>query len=514
MTVTAPAASPEHLNQLMIDAIAAARPVGTSDPRVLDAIRAVPRHAFVPGADLADAYNPDLAVITKRGHRRGQRCRAPRSPTSSPPCSSSSTSATATASSRPEPGTGWNAALLATLAGPGGHVSTIDIDPEISAQAAASLERAGFPGVHVATGDAGLGVPENAPYDRAIITIGSLDIPPAWFGQLRPGGRLVVPLRWRGQTQSVALVLGEDGLLRSDTVFLCGFVPMIGQDWERSAALDSGDLVHLYWDADQDISPGLLSGVLDGPKTRIDSGTTVGPQESLDPIWLRATATDPAVCRISAEPAAVTSGLCTPVIRSRTLALAEGDSIAYLTAQRLEAPEHGCPPRCHRARPERRQPRRTTLPPHRHLGRRPRGQAEHHHLPALRAPDRRRAGHHARTLRNDSRLLAGTRRPPGDGDDHLGRHLVRCVGTVVRDRRGGVPGGGVAGAEHQRRDLKPAVCRAVSPARACREPASAGKAKVPSAFQARAARERRRSADHRRARAGTGGKAAPGISQV
>jgi protein-L-isoaspartate(D-aspartate) O-methyltransferase len=159
--------------------------------------------------------------------------------------------------------------------------------------------------------------------------------------QLRPGGRLVVPLRWRGQTQSVALVLGEDGILRSDTVFLCGFVPMIGQDWERSAALDSGDLVHLYWDADQDISPATLAGVLDGPKTRIDSGITVGAEESLDPIWLRATATDPAVCRISAELAAVTSGLCTPVIRSRTLALAVGDSIAYLAAQHLEAPERG-----------------------------------------------------------------------------------------------------------------------------------------------------------------------------
>ena len=115
---------------------------------------------------------------------------------------------------------------------------------------------------------------------------------------------------------------------------------MIGQDWERSAAIDSHD-TSAYWDADQDISPGLLAGVLDGPKTHIDSGITVGPEESLDPIWLRATATDPAVCRISAEPAAVTSGLCTPVIRSRTLALAEGDSIAYLAAQHLEAPEHG-----------------------------------------------------------------------------------------------------------------------------------------------------------------------------
>lgn len=340
MNVTASAASPEQLNQLMIDAIAAARPVGTSGPRVLAAIRAVPRHAFVPGASLADAYNPDLAVITKRG------------PAGTALSCASVPYLVAAMLDQLDvhdghrvfeggAGTGWNAALLATLAGPGGHVSTIDIDPEITAEAAANLERAGFPGVHVATGDAGLGVPENAPYDRAIITIGSLDIPPAWFGQLRPGGRLVVPLRWRGQTQSVALVLGEDGLLRSDSVFLCGFVPMIGQYWERSAAIDSRDLVRLYWDADQDISPGQLSGVLDGPETRLDSGVTVGPEESLDPIWLRATATDPAVCRISAEPAAVASGLCTPVIRSRTLALAEGDSIAYLTAQRLEAPGHG-----------------------------------------------------------------------------------------------------------------------------------------------------------------------------
>jgi protein-L-isoaspartate(D-aspartate) O-methyltransferase len=340
MTVTAPAASPEHLNQLMIDAIAAARPVGTSDLRVLAAIRAVPRHAFVPDASLADAYNPDLAVITRRDSGgRSLSC-------ASVPCLVGAMLGQLDVRDghrvfEAGAGTGWNAALLATLAGPSGHVTTIDIDPEVSARAAASLERTGFPGVRVATGDAGLGVPDNAPYDRAIITIGSLDVPPAWFAQLKPGGRLVVPLRWRGQTQSVALVLGEDGILRSDTVFLCGFVPMAGQDWEHSAALDSSDLVHLYWDADQDISPDLLSGVLDRPKTRVESGTTVGAMEPLDAIWVRATATDPAVCRISAEPAAVTSGLCTPVVKSRTLALAEGDSIAYLAVQRLQTPEPG-----------------------------------------------------------------------------------------------------------------------------------------------------------------------------
>jgi protein-L-isoaspartate(D-aspartate) O-methyltransferase len=340
MNVTAPPVSPEHLNQLMIDAIAAARPAGTSDPRVLDAIRIVPRHAFVPAADLADAYNPDLAVITKRD-AAGIALSCASVPSLVGAMLEQLDVRDGHRVFEAGAGTGWNAALLATLAGPRGHVSTIDIDPEITAQAAASLKRAGFPGVHVAIGDAGLGVPENAPYDRAIITIGSLDIPPAWFSQLKPGGRLVVPLRWRGQTQSVALVLGEDGLMRSDIVFLCGFVPMIGQGWERSTALDSRDLVRLYWDADQDISPGLLSGVLDEPRTRIESGVTVGPTESLDPIWLRATATDPAVCRISAEPAAVTSGLCTPVIRSRTMALAEGDSIAYLAARHLQPPEHG-----------------------------------------------------------------------------------------------------------------------------------------------------------------------------
>jgi protein-L-isoaspartate(D-aspartate) O-methyltransferase len=340
MTATAPAASPGHLNELMIDAIAAAPHVGTRDPRVLAAIRAVPRHAFVPGASLADAYNPDLAVITKRDTvGRSLSC-------ASVPGLVGAMLAQLDVRDghrvfEAGAGTGWNAALLATLAGPGGHVTTIDIDPQITAQAAANLERAGFPGVHVTTGDAGLGVPENAPYDRAIITIGSLDIPPAWFGQLKPGGRLVVPLRWRGQTQSVALVLGDDGVLRSESAFLCGFVPMIGQDWEHSAALDPADLVRLFWDADQDISPGRLHGVLDRPKTRIDSGTTVGSMEPLDGIWVRATATDPAVCRISAEPAAVTSGLCTPVVKSRTLALAEGDSLAYLAVQRLEAPQSG-----------------------------------------------------------------------------------------------------------------------------------------------------------------------------
>ena len=104
----------------------AAWPVGTRDPRVLAAIRAVPRHAFVPGASLADAYNPDLAVITKRNPAGAALS-----------CASVPYLVAAMLDQldvhdghrvfEAGAGTGWNAALLATIAGPGGHVSTIDI---------------------------------------------------------------------------------------------------------------------------------------------------------------------------------------------------------------------------------------------------------------------------------------------------------------------------------------------------------------------------------------------------
>ena len=167
--------------------------------------------------------------------------------------------------------------------------------------------------------------------------------------QPRHPARVVRPTQGRRAARRAAALAGPDPVRRARP--RRGRHPALGQHVPvrlrpddrtglgTSTALDSGDLVHLYWDADQDISPGLLSGVLDGPKTRIDSGTTVGPMEPLDSIWVRATATDPAVCRISAESAAVTNGLCTPVVRSRTLALAEGDSIAYLAVQRLQAPK-------------------------------------------------------------------------------------------------------------------------------------------------------------------------------
>jgi protein-L-isoaspartate(D-aspartate) O-methyltransferase len=96
--------------------------------------------------------------------------------------------------------------------------------------------------VHVATRNGALGDPDHGPYDRIMYTVGAWDLPPAWWAQLAPSGRLVVPLRWRGQTRSIAFT-HIDGVLRSDSVHLCGFVPMVGQDGERSGHIDAhGDM--------------------------------------------------------------------------------------------------------------------------------------------------------------------------------------------------------------------------------------------------------------------------------
>jgi protein-L-isoaspartate(D-aspartate) O-methyltransferase len=93
-------------------------------------------------------------------------------------------------------GTGYNAALLAHLTGPSGQV-TIDIDTEVSTQARHALDATGYGHVQVITCDGALDDPEHAPYDRIIVTVGAWDLPTSWRDQLVPGGRLVVPLRWR-----------------------------------------------------------------------------------------------------------------------------------------------------------------------------------------------------------------------------------------------------------------------------------------------------------------------------
>ncbi|MEE1931021.1 methyltransferase, FxLD system [Streptomyces sp. TRM 70351] len=330
MDTTTPA-SPDALRRAMADRLIAAGSL--SDVRVEQAMRTVPRHDFVPAAPLEEAYDADLAVITKRAED------------GTPLSCASVPSVVAMMLQQLDvrtghhileigAGTGYNAALLAYLTGEDGQVTTVDIDPDVTAQAARALEATGYGRVHVATRDGALGDTTHAPYDRLVLTVGAWDLPQPWWDQLAVGGRLVVPLRWRGQTRSLAFVREKDHL-RAVDIELCGFVPMVGQDGEHHGTIDPGGHVTLYWDADQPVDPTTLGGALTHPKSEAWSGVTVGPYDSFDGVWLRMAATDPGTCRIAADSTAVDSGLCTPAIPVRSPALVEGDSLAYFAVRRL-----------------------------------------------------------------------------------------------------------------------------------------------------------------------------------
>lgn len=280
-------------------------------PEVERVLRETPRHEFVPEATLEAAYDPYNAVITHRF-----------SDGSSLSCASAPfvvammlDQLQVTPGNRVleiGAGTGYNASLLAELTGPTGSVTTIDIDPDVTAQASRNLAAAGYDTVHVVTGDGAAGVPEHAPYDRLIATVSPWDIPAAWWNQLAPDARVVAPLRWRGQARSVAFTY-TDGRLVADSIELCGFVYLVGDDeGERSGPITDDQKITLHWDRDQTIDPDTLRGVLDQPRVTAWSDVTIAGDEPHDGVWLQLTVTDPRVCRINA-PADTPPEVCDPI---------------------------------------------------------------------------------------------------------------------------------------------------------------------------------------------------------
>jgi protein-L-isoaspartate(D-aspartate) O-methyltransferase len=132
-------------------------------------------------------------------------------------------------------GTGYNAALLAHLVGPGGQVTTIDIDPAITQAAQANLDRAGVGAnqvaqVEVRTGDGWVGATDRAPFDRIQATVGVWDFAPAWADQLAPTGTLAAPLWLRAGVHVTAAFTrpAGDQRLRSRRVAGCDFVRLRG----------------------------------------------------------------------------------------------------------------------------------------------------------------------------------------------------------------------------------------------------------------------------------------------
>ncbi|QFZ20344.1 methyltransferase, FxLD system [Saccharothrix syringae] len=324
---------PDELRDRMVDHIADAGHLHSAT--IEHALRTVPRHLFVPDATIEDAY-ANRSITIKPGEPGGRPASCISVPTVVAMMLDQLDARPGHRVLEIGAGTGYNAALLAELVGPTGQVTTIDIHPDVTTHARQALDATGYDRVHVVTGDGTLGHPDHAPYDRIIVTVGPWDLPPAWLDQLAPGGRLVVPLTWRGQTRSVAFVKQEDGVLRATDSRLCGFIPMIGdgQDGERTARI--ADDVDLHYDPDQPIDPETLHGVLAREATTVWSGASVAPMESTDLIWPRLTGVEPGTCRFAAGNAAVEAGLCNPAFKFSSPALVDGDSLAYLT---LRGPE-------------------------------------------------------------------------------------------------------------------------------------------------------------------------------
>lgn len=186
--------------------------------RVIQAMASVPRHEFVPVElrDLAYANRP-LPI----GH--GQTISQPYIVALM----------TELAELQPEDvvlevgtGSGYQAAVLATLAR---QVYSIEIIPELGHQAETNLKRLGYANVEVRIGDGYHGWPEHAPFAAILVTAAPEQVPRPLLNQLRPGGRLVIPVGASGQPQSLKLLRkDEQGNLIEEDVLPVGFVPLTG----------------------------------------------------------------------------------------------------------------------------------------------------------------------------------------------------------------------------------------------------------------------------------------------
>jgi protein-L-isoaspartate(D-aspartate) O-methyltransferase len=190
---------------------------GVLNPPVLIAMESVPRHLFVPADDLAWAYSDGPLPI---GH--GQTI-------SQPYIVALMTELMEVEATHHVlevgTGSGYQAAVLGKIAG---DVHTIEVIPELAAQAEMTLTDLGYTNVHVHIGDGSLGWPIEAPYDGILVAAAAPSAPQPLLQQLADGGRLVIPVGSRGfQRLEVWERTGKEFKCRENLAV--AFVPLRGE---------------------------------------------------------------------------------------------------------------------------------------------------------------------------------------------------------------------------------------------------------------------------------------------
>ncbi len=331
------AADVERLARELVDELAARGVFRTG--AVESAFRGLPRHVFLPGVPVAEVYGREPVVIRRDAAGRAM-------------ASASAPDLVALMLELLDlrPGlrvleigtaTGINAALLARLVGPAGHVTSVEIDADLAAGARDALAATGYADrVTVVTGDGALGAPQGAPYDRIIVTAGAWDLPPAWWAQLASGGRLVVPLRLHasGLTRVLPLDLrrrrGRPRLVATSAV-VCGFVPLQGVDAHPEDAVPLGESAVLSVDVADLPDGAALAAALAGRALHRYPGVVLRADDTAEhlDLWLATRPGPAAFGRLTVGRRLRADGI-DPAPRWGGAAVYAGGTLAYLVTRR------------------------------------------------------------------------------------------------------------------------------------------------------------------------------------
>ncbi len=189
-----------------------------TDPRVVEAIAAVPRHLFVPAALAGEAYG-DHALPIGHGQTITQAANVAR--------------AAQLAALTPDArvleigtGSGYQAAVLARLAR---WVFTLERIDGLAKGAQALLSALGIANVSVKVFDGSYGWSEHAPYDAIVVSAAAPDVPEPLVAQLKPTGRLVVPVGTAGRQRLLVVKRLPNGRVRTEDAGEVAYVPLVGR---------------------------------------------------------------------------------------------------------------------------------------------------------------------------------------------------------------------------------------------------------------------------------------------